>query len=111
MVTLRDKITVFSLRTSGIRSLTICVTFLVIATTCGGSASPTSPTFGGQNVSANITVTNLSVSAAATSLAVSQLTTVTATATYSDGTTAAVTPTWSSSDTAVATIGIARHHI
>ena len=50
------------------------------------------------------TVTSLAVSASATTMTVGGTTTVTGTATHSDGTTGAVTPTWSSSNTAVATV-------
>jgi hypothetical protein len=86
-----------NVKSSCVRFIFVVIT-AVITATCGGSASPTLPTFGGQNASANITVTNLSVSAAAASLAVGEITTVIATATYSDGTTATVIPTWSSTD-------------
>jgi len=82
--------------------------------TCTGLGTASIRTeYGGQDgsilitgvaVSESATVTNLSVSAAATSLTVDETTTVSATATYSDGTTATVTPSWSSSNTAVATV-------
>ena len=104
---------------------TLVVTAVLSIVACGGSgSSPTAPSPYVPPTSAAIstplasiisiqlhdspppglTVTNLAVSAAATTLAVGQTTTVTATATYSDGTTATVAPTWSSSDTAVATV-------
>jgi hypothetical protein len=51
-----------------------------------------------------LTVTNISVSGSTTSLKVGEVVTVTATATYSDGTSAAISPTWTSSDTSVATV-------
>ena len=70
-------------------------------------------TFGGQSGTVSITVTTptraatvtgISVSASATSLDVGQTTTVTATAAYSDGTSATVSPTWSSNKPGVATV-------
>ena len=51
-----------------------------------------------------VTLSSLGVSASSTTLEVGTITTVTATATYSDGTTNTVTPTWSSSNTGVATV-------
>jgi hypothetical protein len=54
-------------------------------------------------IESEVTVTSLAVSASATSLEVGAAASVTATATYSDGTSAAVTPSWTSSNAGVAT--------
>ena len=104
---------------------TLVVTAVLSIVACGGSgSSPTAPSPYVPPTSAAIstplasiigiqlhespppglTVTNLAVSAAATTLAVGQTTTVTATATYSDGTTATVTPTWSSTNSYSVTV-------
>ena len=104
---------------------TLVVTAVLSIVACGGSgSSPTAPSPYVPPTSAAIltplasiigiqlhdspppglTVTNLAVSAAATILAVGQTTTVTATATYSDGTTATVAPTWSSTNTYSVTV-------
>ena len=64
-------------------------------------------TYDGQSDSVGITVasiTNIVVNASATTLTVGATATVTATATYSDGTSAEVTPTWTSSAEGVATV-------
>ncbi len=50
------------------------------------------------------TVTSIAVSASATSVVAGATVTVSATASYSNGTSGAITPTWSSSNTAVATV-------
>ena len=101
---------------------TLVVTAVLSIVACGGSgSSPTAPSPYVPPTSAAIstplasiigiqlheepppglTVTNLAVSIAASEIAVGQTTTVTATATYSDGTTATVTPTWSTNSYSV----------
>ncbi len=82
----------------------------VVTAHAGGTTTITA-TFGGQSdvavvtvTAAGATVTGLSVSASATSVVVGGMATVMATASYSDGTSGAVTPAWSSSNTAVATV-------
>lgn len=76
----------------------------LIATTvisCGGGdgATPTAP-----SSATAATVTSISVSASAATVNVGMTATVTATASYSDGTTAEITPTWASDDILVATV-------
>ncbi len=78
------------------------VVCLIVTTviSCGGAGgTPTAPT----SVTTR-TVTSVAVSASTTSLKVGATATATATVTYSDRTSAAVTPTWSSSNAGVATV-------
>jgi len=107
---------------------TLVVTAVLSIVACGGSgSSPTAPSPYVPPTSAviptplasvigiqlhdspppGLTVTDLAVSIAASEIAEGQTTTVTATATYSDGTTATVTPTWSSTHTPTATVSSA----
>ena len=89
---------------------TVIATAVTVA--CGGSSSPTAPTstvssttLATQTITlATKTITSLSVSIPATTLTVGATATVTATATYSDGTSAEVAPTWTSSAEGVATV-------
>ena len=87
---------------------TVIATAVTVA--CGGSSSPTAPTstvssttLATQTITlATKTITSLSVSIPATTLTVGA--TATVTATYSDGTSAEVTPAWTSSAEGVATV-------
>ena len=82
---------------------TVIATAATVA--CGGSSFPTAPTFTVSSTTlATQTITSLSVSIPATTLTVGATATVTARATYSDGTSAEVTPTWTSSAEGVATV-------
>jgi len=73
---------------------------------CGGNAdvpSAPSPSADAAPIAA-VEISELRVTAEATDVVVGATTTVTATASYSDGTTAVVTPVWQSSAEAVATV-------
>ena len=74
-------------------------TVLVLAS-CGGSDSPTSPTS-----SSTSTITAITVSLSQDTLRVGGTATLTATASYSNGTSATISPEWTSSNTAVASVG------
>ena len=75
------------------------VFFAITVSSCGKDASPTQPT-----PPPAPTVTAVAVSAATTDLEVGQSTTVTAVATFSNGTTGATTVTWESDNVNVATV-------
>ena len=81
------------------RDLTLAV--LIGTMTCGGDGGvgPTAPSSTSTTVA--VTVTSILASASRTTLNVGETVTVIATATYSDGTSATISPTWTSSDTSV----------
>ncbi len=78
---------------------TVIATAVTVA--CGGSSSPTEPT---ATTSSTRTVTSLSVSVSALTLNVGGTVALTATASYSDGTSANVSATWESSNSPVASV-------
>ncbi len=88
----------------------LCVLVVTLSLSCGSdSNSPTGPSGGiaptdSVSIETQKTVTSLEVSASETTLTVGATTTLYATATYSDGTSAVIDPLWSSSDPAVATV-------
>ena len=74
---------------------------LCLASACGGTESvPTAPTF----TSSTASISALTVSPAAVTLPVGNTVTLTATATYADGTTGTPSATWGTSDATVATV-------
>ena len=89
--------------------LLICAGLSVLSlfiASCGANADvPSAPSAPADAAPiAVVEISELRVTAEATDVVVGATTTVTATATYSDGTTATVTPSWSSSNTEVATV-------
>jgi len=88
----------------------LCVLVITLSLSCGSdSNSPTGPSGGIAptdfvSIETQRTVTSLAVSASETTLMVGATTTLYATATYSDGTSAVINPLWSSNDPAVATV-------
>ena len=81
----------------------------MIVVSCGGKAhAPSAPsTLAETPLVTAVQINELMVAAAATDVVVGATTTVTATASYSDGTTAVVTPDWQSNADAVATVSTA----
>jgi len=74
---------------------------LCLASACGGTDSvPTAPTFTSRTAS----ISALTVSPAAVTLPVGKTVTLTASATYADGTTGTPSATWGTSDATVATV-------
>lgn len=66
----------------------------------GGSSNTTSPT----SPTATVVLSSIAVTGSSTALMVGESATLTATATYSDGTTRSITVTWSSSDSTVVSV-------
>ncbi|MFO7303683.1 MAG: Ig-like domain-containing protein [Acidobacteriota bacterium] len=84
------------------RSAVVLASLVLVASACGKSSSPTSPS--GSGAPSAPTVTTLSVTAGSRDLQVGESTTVTATATFSNGTKGPTTVSWETDNATVATV-------
>jgi len=83
---------------------TLVLAAVLFITACGGGgSSPVAPS-STSTAAVTTTVTSLSITASTTTLNVGDTATVTATAAYSNGTSAVITPTWTSDNPAVLTV-------